>query len=141
MHYLYRHVSTKILVELPQVFEKVSYELGNQRDRFRLSLESPVDDPLGTLERFNKQFALKEPERDAVAWAWPQEVGDTMFHLVNTYTRAAAMEGLPAESSYRLQKVGGEVLGILKPEVGKQSCPVDRAIFFITVFGQNYIAI
>jgi hypothetical protein len=32
----YRHVSTKILVELPQVFEKVSYELGNQRDRFRL---------------------------------------------------------------------------------------------------------
>jgi hypothetical protein len=62
----YRHVSTKILTELPQVFEKVSYEFGNQRDRFRLSLESPVDDPLGTLERFNKQFALKEPEREAV---------------------------------------------------------------------------
>jgi hypothetical protein len=109
----FRHVSTKILVELPQVFKKVSHELGNQRDRFRLSLESPVDDPLGTLERFNKQFALKEPERDAVAWAWPQEAGDTMFNIVNTYTRAAAMEGLPAESSYRLQRVGGEVLGML----------------------------
>jgi len=109
----YRHVSTKILIELPQVFEKVSYELGNQRDRFRLSLESPVDDPLKTLERFNKQFALKKSEREAVAWAWPQEAGDTMFHVVNTYTRAAAMEGLPAESSFRLQKVGGEVLGML----------------------------
>ena len=63
----YRHVSTKILVELPQVFEKVSYELGNQRDRFKLSLESPVDNPLQTLDQFNKQFALKEPEREAVA--------------------------------------------------------------------------
>jgi len=60
-----------------------------------------------------KQFALKEPEREAVVWAWPQEVGDTLFHVVNMYTRAAAMEGLPAESGYRLQKVGGEVLGML----------------------------
>ena len=109
----YRHVSTKILIELPQVFERVSYELDKQRDRFRLSLKSPVDNLLATLERFNKQFALKEPERDAVAWAWPQEAGDSMFHVVNTYTRAAAMDGLPAESSYRLQKVGCEVLGVL----------------------------
>jgi hypothetical protein len=87
--------------------------LGSQRDRFRLSLESPVDDPLATLERFNKQFQLMEPEREAVAWAWPQEAGETMFHVVNTYTRAAGMDGLPAESSYRLQKVGGEVLKML----------------------------
>ena len=62
----YRHVSTKILTELPQVFEKVSHKLGKQRDQFQLSLESPVDDPLATLERFNKQFSLKGPEREAV---------------------------------------------------------------------------
>ena len=95
------------------MFEKVSYELGKQRDQFRLSLESPVVNPLGTLERFNKQFALMESERKAIAWAWPSEAGDTMFHLVNTYTKAAQMNGLPAESSYRLQKAGGEVLGML----------------------------
>ena len=67
----YRHVSTKILVELTRVFEKVSYELGNQRDRFQLSLESQVDDPLATLDRFNKQSAIRvqEPEREAVDWA------------------------------------------------------------------------
>ena len=109
----YRHVSTKILIELPQVFEKASYELGKQRDQFRLSLDSLVDNPLQTLDQFNKQFALKEPEREAVAWAWPSEAGATMFHLANTYTKAAQMSGLPAESSYRLQKVGGEVLGML----------------------------
>jgi hypothetical protein len=95
------------------VFEKVSYELSNQRDRFRLSLESPVDDPLGTLDRFNKQFRLKEPEREAVAWAWPQEMEDTMFAVVNTYTRASQFKGLSAENSYQLQRVGGNILGIL----------------------------
>ena len=110
----YRHVSTKILTELPHVFEKVADGLGKQKDRLKISLESPVADPLATIERFNRQFALGEREKEAVAWAWPQEAGENMFAVVNTYTRAAAMEGLPAESSFRLQRVGGEVLGMLQ---------------------------
>jgi hypothetical protein len=110
----YRHVSTKILIELPQVFEKVADGLDKQKDRLKLSLESPVSDPLATIERFNRQFGLGEQEKEAVARAWPQEAGETMFNVVNTYTRAAAMKGLPAESSFRLQRVGGEVLAMLQ---------------------------
>ena len=33
---------------------------------------------------------------------------------VNTYTRAAQMEGLAAESSFRLSRVGGNILGMLQ---------------------------
>ena len=33
--------------------------------------------------------------------------------VVNAYTRAAQFKGLPAESSYKLQRVGGNVLGML----------------------------
>jgi hypothetical protein len=110
----YRHVSTKILTELPQVFERVADGLGKQKDRLKLSLESPVADPLMTIGNFNRQFALGESEKSAVEWAWPQEAGETMFHVINTYTRAAAMLGLPAESSWKLQRVGGEVLGMLR---------------------------
>jgi hypothetical protein len=109
----YRHVSTKILSELHQVFERVADGLGKQKDRLKLSLESPVADPLMTIGNFNRQFALGEMEKSAVEWAWPLEEGETMFHVVNAYTRAAAMEGLPAESSFKLQRVGGEVLGML----------------------------
>jgi hypothetical protein len=87
--------------------------LGKQKDRLKLSLESPVADPLATIERFNRQFALGEREKEAVSWAWPQEAGETMFNVVNTYTRAAAMEGLHAEGSFRLQRVGGEVLSLI----------------------------
>jgi hypothetical protein len=109
----YRHVSTKILNEFPATMDKVSYELGAQKHKIGLSMESPVDEPLKTIESFNRQFNLNQPQKDAVECAWPSEAGDTMFHVVNTYTKASQMEGLPAESSYRLQRVDGEVLGML----------------------------
>jgi len=76
-------------------------------------MESPVDDPSSTMKSFNQQFGLNNDEKEALAWAWPYEIGNTMFHVVNAYTRAAQMEGLSAESPYRLQKVGGNVLAML----------------------------
>jgi len=110
----YRHVSLKILNEFPKVLDNVSLELGKQKNQFRISIESKVDNPLGTIESFNKQFQLGEKERDAVEWAWNQEAGNTMFNVVNAYTRAAQFDALPAEASYRLQKVGGAILGMVK---------------------------
>ncbi|MFC1816584.1 DUF932 domain-containing protein [Thermodesulfobacteriota bacterium] len=109
----YRHVSHKILSEFPEVLDNVSYELGKQKSQFLLSMESPVDNPQGTINSFNRQFQLDKVEKDAVEWAWPQEIGDTMFNIVNTYTRAAQFPGLSAGSSYQLQKVGGNILGML----------------------------
>ena len=107
----YRHVSTKILSEFPQVLDKVSYELGTQRSQFKLSMESPVDDPESTLASFNRQFGLNAPEKEAVEWAWPMEMGDTMFAVVNTYTRAAQWDELSAESSFRLVEGWREYFG------------------------------
>jgi len=109
----YRHVSYKILDEFPQVLENVSYEPGKQKHQFKLSMESPVDNPVKTIENFNRQFQLKEPERKATEWAWPHEMGDTMFNIVNTYTIASQFSGLSVESSYQLQRVGGNILGML----------------------------
>ncbi len=109
----YRHVSTKILSEFPQVLDKISYELSTQRSQFKLSMESPVDDPEATMASFNRQFGLNAQEKEAVEWAIPQEIGDTMFAVVNTYTRAAQWNELSAESSFRLSRVGGNILGML----------------------------
>lgn len=88
--------------------------MGKQKDKFRISIESKVDDPLGTIASFNKQFQLGEKEKDAVEWGWNQEIGNPMFNVVNAYTRAAQFRELPAEASYRLQKVGGAILGMVK---------------------------
>ena len=77
-------------------------------------MQTPVENPLMTIESFNKQFQIGEKEKEAVEWGWQQEAGNTMFHVVNAYTRGAEFEGLSAEASYRLQKVGGAILGMVK---------------------------
>lgn len=110
----YRHISTKILNEFPQVLSNVSQELGRQKNLFRLSLESKVTDPESTINNFNRQFQLGKEETDAVGWALPLEYGQTMFNVVNVYTKAAQYQGLPAESSHKLQKVGGAILGMVR---------------------------
>jgi len=110
----YRHVSWKILDEFPQVVQEVSQQLGRQRDQFKISMESKVDDPLNTIMSFNRQFQLGKMEQEAVEWGYRFEPGNTMFHLVNAYTRAAQFSGLSAEMGYRLQKVGGNILAMVK---------------------------
>ena len=57
---------------------------------------------------------MNEPEKEAIQWGWQQEGGYTIFHVVNAYTRGSRFEGLSAELSYRLQRVGGSVLEMVK---------------------------
>jgi len=65
------------------------------------------------MESFNRQFQLNREEKGR-CMEWDRGEGETMFNLVNTYTRAAQFEELSAESSYRLQKVGGEILEMVQ---------------------------
>ncbi len=109
----YRHVSDKFLSNLPGVLNELKAGYGQQRERFQISLESKVENPEATIESFNRQFELRKEEKEAVEWALAQEYGFTMFSVVNTYTKAAQFELLSAESRFRLQKVGGMVLGMV----------------------------
>ena len=109
----FRHVSRKILSELPNTFEEVALKLSYQREKWKISIQSPVDDPISTMENLNKRFQLRKGEQEAVEWGWSMEPGKTMFHVVNAYTRGAQFNGLSAESRYRLQKVGGDILSML----------------------------
>jgi len=110
----YRHISGKILSELPKVLTDVSSELGKKKDQFRLSIESKVEHPEMTISSFNNQFQLNKEEKEAVDWAMPLEFGQTMFHVINVYTKAAQYPELPADSGYKLQKVGGMILEMVK---------------------------
>jgi hypothetical protein len=111
----YRHVSDKILNDFPKVMNDVSQELYRQRNQLTLSLESRVENPSSTIESFNRQFMLNEEEKDAVAWASPLElIQNTMFAVINTYTKAAQFQGLPSASSYKLERTGGMILEMMK---------------------------
>ena len=78
--------SRPLLVDLYGNLEYVFMEFGQQKNQFRISMQTPVDNPLMTIESFNRQFQLGEKERGAVKWGWEQEMGNTMFHVVNAYT-------------------------------------------------------
>jgi hypothetical protein len=64
-------------------------QFGQQKNQFRISMQTPVENQHMTIESFNKQFQIGEKEGEAVKWGWEQEMGKTMFHVVNAYIRAA----------------------------------------------------
>jgi hypothetical protein len=110
----YRHVSVKILDEFPNLMGEVASQLTRQRDKFRISLESKADNPLATIQAFNRQFQLGKREQEAVEWGYSQEPGKTMISVVNAYTRRAQFPDFSAESGYKLQKTGGQILAMVK---------------------------
>lgn len=112
----YRHISTRVLTEFPQVIQNVSNNLHKHQDRFRISVESPVENPESTIRAFNRQFQLGQKEIEAVNWAVPQEVSAgnaNMFQIIQTYTKSADFPSLSAESSFKLQKTGGNILSLV----------------------------
>ena len=109
----FRHISKKVLDELPMILRNISQEASIQAQQFKFSLESPVENPDETFSTFNRQFQLDQPEKDAVLWGWDFEQGNTMFHIINAYTKAAQHPELPVLSEYKLQKCGGEILGMV----------------------------
>jgi len=109
----YRHVSDKLLSNLPGVLNSLRSGVGQQKERFAISLGTKVDNPEATIESFNRQFELRKEEKEAVDWALREELGFTMFAIVNVYTKSSQYELLSAESRFRLQKVGGAILGMV----------------------------
>ncbi len=110
----FRHTSDRGLRLLPEILKNKVIDMEKHKGQFRIALDSPVDDPSGTFRSFNKRFLIRKDEKDAISWAWPQERGETMFNIINTYTRAAQHPSLPAESASRLQRTGGQILSLLK---------------------------
>ena len=98
------------------ILRNVSQEASIQAEQFKFSLESLVEHPMETLNSFNQKYLLDQPEKDAVEWGWNFEgnpENNSMFHIINSFTKAAQYPELPAQSQYKLQKVGGEILGMV----------------------------
>jgi hypothetical protein len=66
------------------------------------------------MNSFNRQFQLGKMEQEAVEWWYGFEPQNTIFDIIQGYTRGAQFAGLTAESGYRLQKVGWNILAIVK---------------------------
>jgi len=104
----------KVLDEFPERLKNVSQNLLNQSNLFSLSVQSRVENPESTFKAFNRQFLLNDQEQKAVEWGYGFEPGNTMYNVINAYTKGAQFPSLPsAESRYRLEKTGGSILSMV----------------------------
>ncbi len=110
----YRHVSRKIMEEFPLVLKGVISQSRYGKDRFMISTQTPVSDPVSSIEAFSRQFQLTQEETQIVKQAFYQEEGATMFHVIHAFTRAAQFPSLAAPEAYRLEKAGGVLLEMVK---------------------------
>ena len=111
----FKHVSRRVMDEFPHVLSEVVYQSQKSQGQFRVSMQTAVDNPMRIIETFAKQFKLSQDETEIVQKAFYLEEGATMFHIINAFTAAAREPELPAIDAYRLERVGGSILGMVKP--------------------------
>jgi hypothetical protein len=110
----FRHVSRKALEEFPGLLRQVVHESEHSQRRLEISTQTRLDNPLMTIGTFNRQFNITKTEAEAISRAWEVEPQFTMFGVINAYTRAAHEGDLTAEESYRLERIGGMILAMVK---------------------------
>jgi hypothetical protein len=96
------------------ILEGVVSQSRHGHDRFMISTQSPVENPMSSIETFAKQFQLSQEETEIVRQAYYQEQGGTMFHVINAFTRAAQGPNLSAAEAYKLERTGGHILAMVK---------------------------
>jgi hypothetical protein len=110
----FRHVSYKALEDFHEIIGNVVSESRRTEAKFGITIEKEVPEPLATIGSFNRQFQLTKKEAQAVEESWGVEAGYTMFHVINAYTRGAQNRDLSVEESNRLERVGGQILSLVK---------------------------
>ena len=59
----YRHISLKILDKFPEVLERVSLELGQQKTQSGISMQTPAEHPLMTIDAAHLSAGSEHPRR------------------------------------------------------------------------------
>ena len=110
----FKHISRKAFEELPETIRQVAQESDGQRAKMVISVNTPVHNPIQSIESFNKRFGLTASEGELVKASWEQEPLQTMWGVIQAYTGAARAPELAVDVSYRLERVGGQLLSMVK---------------------------
>ena len=110
----FKHISNRGLENFPETIAGVIEDSLHKQEQFKMSRQSPVEDPIRSIEVFASRFGLPQSETEVVRQAYLLEQGATMFHIINAFTRAAQEEHLDTMQSYRLESVGGQILNLVK---------------------------
>ncbi len=111
----FKHISSKGLDNFPEALGMVVDGAARNQLEFKLSCESPVDDPVSSIDSFSRRFGLSQNEADIVKTSFWHEPGNTLFSIINAFTAAAKTDGLATSDIYKFEKAGGQILSLVKP--------------------------
>jgi len=110
----FKHISRKAFEALPETILQVSDSSIRQQSKMVISVNTPVPEPLRRIDSFNKRFGLTQAESEMVKASFAKEPGGTMWNIIQAYTGAAKSPDLFVGAAYRLERVGGQILALVK---------------------------
>ena len=110
----FKHISNRGLENFPDIIAGVVEDSFRKQEQFKLSRQSPVEDPLQSIETFALRFGLTQSETEVVRQAYLLEQGATMFHVINAFTAAGKSSNLTAAEVYKFEKAGGQILALVQ---------------------------
>jgi|WetSurMetagenome_2_1015567.scaffolds.fasta_scaffold34831_2 hypothetical protein len=110
----WKHISRKAFETLPETIRQVAESSNHQQAKMVVSVNTPVHNPIQTIESFNRRFGLTVAEGEMVRTSFAQEPGQTMWSVIQAYTGSARSPELTVEAAYRLERVGGQILAMVK---------------------------
>ena len=110
----FKHVSRKAFEALPETIRQVEQSSNRQQAQMVISVNTLVHNPIQTIESFNKRFGLTLAEGEMVKASFAQELGQTMWNVIQAYTGSARAPELTVEAAYRLERAGGQILALVK---------------------------
>jgi hypothetical protein len=110
----FKHISQKGIENFRETLACVIQDSFHNQNRFQISRESPVSDPIASIEKFAFQFGLSQAETEVVRQSYYLEQGGTMFHIINAFTASAKTHGLTTAEVYKFEKAGGQILALVK---------------------------
>ena len=110
----FKHISKKALENFPEILAQVAMETHTNENRLRLSVDTTVDNPVSSINTFNRQFHIPAEDGEHVVQAWEADPVYSMFGVINSYTHAAQFPEVSTGVSYRLEKAGGMILNMVQ---------------------------
>lgn len=101
---------SEIKTQIAEVIRKALDLNGSVVKRFGALGEINVPDMLAAFERIAHRYGLTRDQEDAVKEAYTIERGDTLYHVVNSLTRAGNSKSVALDAREQLQRVGGRIM-------------------------------
>ena len=111
----FKHISNRGLENFPEIIAGVVEDSLRKQEQFKLSRQSPVENPIRSIEAFAMRFGLTQAETEVVRQSYYLEPGATMFHIINAFTASAKTHNLTTAEVYKFEKAGGQILTLVQP--------------------------